>query len=163
MSKEGCNVNRFSRSIYKYLTLLLFLILPVRFTKVFLELSIAALITDLRGKDCLDKCFNVDKFSKLLNTAYNEDIAALPTYTISWFWPEKTLNKTLHLREGDYTIKQTLCDDKLLKHNLGAVTNIIMSQLPYLMKVKLGLKNNRSRLTLRHEIMSVMTQGLQPV
>lgn len=155
-------MNKFIRSLYKNLTLILFLILPVKVTKIFLELSIAVLITDLRGEQSLEKCFNVDNFSKLLNTTYDKDILALPTYTLSWFWTDESLSKTINLQEGRFSIKETLQRNDLLKHNLGTVTNSIMAQLPYLMKVKLGLKDNRARLSVRHELMAVLNQGLQP-
>lgn len=162
MGKEGCNVNKFIRSFYKNLTLLIFLILPVKVTKVFLELSIAVLITDVRGENCLDRCFNTDKFSELLHTSYNKDILALPTYTLSWFWTEDSLNEMVKIKDGEVTIKEALGSNEVLRHNLGAVTNRIIDQLPYLMKLKLRLNDRRARLSIRHELMSMLNQGLQP-
>lgn len=161
MGKEGCNVNKFIKSFYKNLTLLIFLILPVKVTKVFLELSIAVLITDIRGENCLDNCFNTDKFSALLRTSYDKDILALPTYTLSWFWTEDSLNEKIKIQNGEATIKEILGSNELIKHNLGAVTNTIISRLPYLMKIKLRLNDRRARLSVRHELMSILNQGLQ--
>ena len=163
MSTDGACVNRLARTIYKNLTLLLFLVLPVKVTKVFLELSIALLITDVRGEKAVERCFNMDKFNRLLNTTYNKDILALPSYTLSWFWSERSLNSVVHLREGEFTLREALCDNQLLRHNLGTVTNEIMSRLPYLIKLKLHLADKRSRLHVRHNLMSLFNQGLTHV
>ena len=96
MSTDGTRVNRLVRTIYKNLTLMLFLVLPVKVTNVFLELSIALLITDVRGEKADERCFNMDKFNRLLNTTYNKNILALPSYTLSWFWSERSLRLYRH-------------------------------------------------------------------
>lgn len=162
MARDGNKVNQLIKCFYKHLTLLLFLVLPVKVTKVFLELSITLLITELRGRSNVEQCFDTDKFAKLLNTSYNKDILALPSYTLSWFWTEEALNQTIELREGNYSVRQSLVEENLLRHNLGTVANTIMGQLPLLMRVKLGLKDTRQRLSVRHELISILNQGLQP-
>lgn len=160
MSTDGACVNRLARMFYKNLTLLLFLILPVKVTKVFLELSIALLITNVRGEKTVERCFNVDKFSLLLNTTYNKDILALPSYTLSWFWTDQCLGSVVHLQEGDFTLREALRDEKLLKHNLGTVANEILIKLPYLIKLKLHLADKKARLNVRHSLVSLFNHGL---
>lgn len=160
MSTDGACVNRLARIIYKNLTLMLFLVLPVKVTKVFLELSIALLITDVRGEKAVERCFDMDKFSRLLNTTYDKDILALPSYTLSWFWTERSLSSVVHLREGEFTLREALRDDQLLRHNLGTIANEIMVRLPYLIKLKLHLNDKRSRLHVRHNLVSLFNQGL---
>lgn len=160
MSTDGACVNRLARMFYKNLTLILFLVLPVKVTRVFLELSIALLVTDVRGKGTVDRCFNMDKFSRLLNSTYDKDILALPSYTLSWFWSESSLNSVVHLREGDYSLREALSDDTLLRRNIGTVANEIMARLPYLVKLKLKLSKKRSRLTIRHDLVSLFNNGL---
>lgn len=160
MSTDGACVNRLARTIYKNLTLMLFLVLPVKVTKVFLELSIALLITNVRGEKAVERCFNMDKFNRLLNTTYDKDILALPSYTLSWFWSERSLNSIVHLREGEFTLREALRDDQLLRHNLGTVANEIMARLPFLIKFKLHLADKRARLHMRHNLVSLFNQGL---
>ena len=160
MSTDGARVNRLVRTIYKNLTLMLFLVLPVKVTKVFLELSIALLITDVRGEKAVERCFDMGKFNRLLNTTYDKDILALPSYTLSWFWSERSLNSIVHLREGEFTLREALRDDQLLRHNLGTVANEIMTHLPYLIKFKLHLTDKRTRLHMRHNLVSLFNQGL---
>ena len=160
MSTDGACVNRLARTIYKNLTLMLFLVLPVKVTKVFLELSIALLITEVRGEKAAEQCFNIGKFNRLLNTAYDKDILALPSYTLSWFWSERSLNGVVHLREGDFTLREALSNDNLLRYNLGAVANEIMVRLPYILKVKLRLADKRARLHIRHNLVSLFNHGI---
>lgn len=160
MSTDGTHVNKIARLIYKNITLILFLILPVRVTKVFLELSIALLITEVRGEKSVERCFNVDKFNRLLNTSYDKDILALPSYTLSWFWTERSLNDVLQLQEGNYTLKEALSNDTLLRHNSGKVANEIIDRLPYLLKFKLHLTNKKSKLNVRHNLVALFNQSL---
>ena len=160
MSTDGACVNRLARMFYKNLTMMLFLILPMRVTKVFLELSIALLVVDIRGEKAVDKCFDMDKFNRLLNISYNKDILALPSYTLSWFWSDSSLDSVVRLQEGDFTLREALRNNTLLHHNLGTISNAIISRLPYLIKLKLGLSKKRYRLSVKHDLVSLFNHGL---
>lgn len=160
MNKERGLLRRVAHITYRNITLLLFLILPVKVTKVFLELSVALLITEVRGFCSVESCFDVNKFNKLLNMNYDKEILELPSYTLNWFWTPVLLNQTIKLQEGEYSLRAALMDDKLLRHNLSTVTAAIMDCLPVLMKFKLHLNDKRSKIKVRHEVMSLINQGL---
>lgn len=163
MSTDGSCVNKLARLVYKNITLLLFLVLPVKVAKVFLELSVALLINDVRGEKPVERCIDTDKFNRLLNASYDKDILALPSYTLSWFWTESSLNSVLQLQEGKYTLREALCNDSLLKHNLGTVANELLLRLPYLLKLKLHLTNKKAKIEVRHNLVSLLSQSLIPV
>ena len=160
MKNEFGLLRRVAHIIYRNVTLLLFLILPVRVSRVFLELSIALLITEIRGYGSVENCFDVDKFNKLLKLNYDKEILELPSYTLSWFWTPDILDQIVILQEGKYTLKDALKDNALLKHNLRTVTAAIMRNLPFLMRFKLRLNEPKNRLSVRHEVMSLLNQGL---
>lgn len=160
MKNEFGLLRRVAHVIYRNVTLLLFLILPVRVTRVFLELSVALLVTEIRGYGSVESCFDVNKFNKLLKMNYDKEILELPSYTLSWFWTPDILSQTVVLQEGKYTLKEALKDNDLLKHNLRTITSTIMRNLPFLMRFKLRLGEVKSRLSVRHEVMSLLHQGL---
>lgn len=160
MKNEFGLLRRVAHVIYRNITLLLFLILPVRVTRVFLELSVALLVTEIRGLGSVENCFDVNKFNKLLKMNYDKEVLELPSYTLSWFWTPEVLGQTVILQEGKYTLREALMDNALLKHNLRTVTSAIMRNLPFLMRLKLRLNEPKSKLSVRHEVMSLLHQGL---
>lgn len=162
MSHTGATLNKHLIRFYKSITLFLFLLLPEKVTRTFLELSLVALITNTRGACTPEHCFDVEKLTQLLKNEAWLDLMDLPNYTLTWFWTEESLQEVIEVRRQRKELRALLADDELTRKNLNTITSELLERLPYLMKLKLRLNDKRKRLEIRHAIVSLLNQGLTP-
>ena len=151
-SNTGSLLNKF----YKNLTLFLFFILPSKIANIFINLSIIAIIYDIRNISfCTDK-INTDKAHNLLKITVSEEILLLPSYTIHWFWDEDFLNTTTKINNQTYTLKEIIKDSNLFFSHMRLVIEMFINHLPQTMKLKLGITNTKKRITVKHNLMNIL-------
>lgn len=145
-------VNKF----YKYLTLFLFFILPSKITNTFINLSILATIYNIWNINfSLDK-INTDKINSLLRITISEEILLLPNYTIRWFWDENFLNTKTVINSKEYTLKEIIQDLDLFYSHMRLVIGMFLNHLPNSMKLKIGINDERKRIKIKHNLMSIL-------
>lgn len=150
------SVNSLLISIYKNLTLFVFFILPAKVSNIFISLSILSLIYDVRNIDIKEYPISTDKFKTLLNVSFNEEIMLLPQYTVHWFWKESFLDENIQLGNSNVTIREALQKDEFLYTHLRAITDHLINNIPSLLKYKLNLKDTKSRLIVKHNVMTLL-------
>lgn len=150
------SVNSLLISIYKNLTLFVFFILPAKVSNIFISLSILSLIYDVRNIDIKEYPISTDKFKTLLNVSFNEEIMLLPQYTVHWFWKESFLDENIQLGNSNVTIREALQKDEFLYTHLRAITDHLVNHIPSILKYKLNLKDTKSRLIVKHNVMTLL-------
>jgi len=151
--------NQLITELYKHITLAVFLILPSRVAKVFVSLSILALIYDIKNINVKNKRFNEEKLNRLLNISFNEEIMLLPSYTVHWFWKEEILRKDIVIDDQVMTLKDIILNDKMLYRHLRYVTDILLENIPKTLKFKLNLTETKDRLVVKHSVMNLLIYG----
>lgn len=150
------NTNSLLNKFYKHLTLFLFFILPSKIAHIFINLSIIAIIYDIRNITFTADRFNHDKVQNLLKVTVSEEILLLPTYTIHWFWDEAFLNTKTVIGNKEYTLKEIIRDSALFFSHLRLVTGMFINHLPNSMKLKLGVTDARKRIAVKHNLMNIL-------
>jgi hypothetical protein len=156
MLKNPTNKNSILNTIYKNITLFLFFILPSKISNIFVNLSIIALIYDLRNVTLCKSNINTDKIHSLLQISVSEEILLLPNYTINWFWDDAFLNSTIVIRDQEYLLKDAIKDSELFFGNLRLVLDKFLDHLPNTLKIKLGMNNVRNRIEVKHGLMNIL-------
>lgn len=151
-SNCGSLLNKF----YKNLTLFLFFILPSKIANIFINLSIIAIIYDIRNISFSADKINADKVHNLLKITVSEEILLLPNYTIHWFWDEAFLNTTTVINSKTYTLKEVIKDSNLFFSNMRFVIEMFINHLPQSMKLKLGMTNTKNRIIVKHNLMNIL-------
>lgn len=141
---------------YKHLTLFLFFILPSKIANIFINLSIIAIIYDIRNINFTAEKFHHDKVQNLLKVTISEEILLLPNYTIHWFWDENFLNTKTVINNKEYTLKEIIQDSTLFFGHLRYVIGMFLNHLPQSMKFKLGVTDTRKRIMVKHNIMNIL-------
>ena len=147
----------FLSKFYKFLTLVLFFIFPVRLALTFINLSILAIVYDVRNISFNKDKINTDKIHKLLKIAINEEILLFPNYTINWFWSEEFLNSKAETEQGVFTLRELISNPELCSKHLRLVVDMFIDHLPKSLKFKLGVQNIKNRIFIKHNIMTVLT------
>lgn len=151
-SNDRSLLNKF----YKHLTLFLFFILPSKIANIFINLSIIAIIYDIRNINFTAERFNHDKVNDLLKITVSEEILLLPNYTIHWFWDETFLNTKTMINQKEYTLREIIRDSSLFFSHLRLVIGMFLNHLPNSMKMKIGVNDTRKRITVKHNIMNIL-------
>lgn len=146
----------FLTKFYKGLTLLIFLLLPSKISHIFVNLSILAIIYEIRNMNfCVDK-INIDKIHELLKITISDDILLLPNYTIHWFWDEDFLNTKTVIDNKEYTLREIIKDSELFFSHIRTVLNMFINHLPGILKFKLGVSDIKNRLRIKHNLISIL-------
>lgn len=138
-------------SLLKWITVTIFYTLPSRVSRVFLFLSLLSLINKVRGDSWDITILNDDRFNKLLNLNYRDDVMILPNHTVDWFWSDDLLNKTILTKSGMYTLKDAISYKPLFKENYQLIMNTLLDNTPPSMKSKLHLKQKYSKNLIKHD------------
>lgn len=146
-----------STILQKYLMLSLFIILPRKVTKIFVSLSIIAIIYKVKSISVSDKPFDSKKFTRLLHVGFNEDIMTLPTYCTNWFWTEDILCKTYCIDNKILTFREIIEDDELLYPNIRFVVDTLLLYIPKSIKYKLRLSEVKNRLRIKHNVIGLLS------
>lgn len=141
---------------YKNLTLLLFFILPAKISNIFINLSIIAVICNIRNINLAAEKFNHNKIQKFLKITVSEEILLLPNYTIHWFWDENFLNTKIMINQQEYTLKEIIKDSNLFFSHMRLVLDMFLNHVPSSLRFKLRLMDLRRRIMIKHNIMSVL-------
>lgn len=150
------HTNSLLNKFYKNLTLFLFFILPSKIANIFINLSILAIIYDIRNINLIPERFNHIKVQKLLKITISNDILLLPNYTIRWFWDEHFLNTKTIINQQEYTLKEIIQNSALFFSHMRLVINIFLNHLPKSLKFKLSITNKRKRIIIKHNIMNLL-------
>lgn len=152
------SVTGYKRSILKNITLFIFYILPKRATSIYVSLSMVALIYNLKEKKFVSEGINNKKLSSVLKIAVNDEIMILPNFTLSWFWADSILDKTVKLElEGKtLSLKSIVASDDLFFKHIRYVLDELIDSLPRSFKSKLNLNNVDSRFQLKHNVMEAV-------
>lgn len=155
--KERLNIGLIA--MYKAITLALFFILPRNVSRIFVSLSVLALIYQVRQIDYRTHGIDCEKFTKLLQVSFNEDIMVLPSYTVNWFWKDEFLDKKIRLDDRHVTIREAIMKDELLFKHLKLITSTLLGNIHGVLKVKLRLTNTKERLAIKHNVMNLLIYG----
>jgi len=137
---------------YKYLTILIFFILPSRISYIFTSLSIVSIIFYLRGKSIdLD---NIDKerIKEFLHITLKQEVILLPNYTLHWFWDKEFLEKQITIDGKKVTIKEAVKDDEIFNHHKQYIIELFVNYLPKLLKLKLHLNTKLEHIRFKNNI-----------
>lgn len=156
----GDNSKTFWQRIGMQITMFLFLILPAKVSRVFVELSVYMLFSSIRSTENHPD-IDIVKLNRLLNRSYNKDCVALPNYTLSWFWPDDFLDKPITLRSVDCTLREALTDDNIMRKNLNSIAKELMSHLPASIRYKLGLNEKTNKIRFKNKLVSLFTSELE--
>ena len=145
-------------SIYlcKQFTLILFFFLPARVANTFLSLSILALIDDIRHIDYKDHYVDSHKFKELMHITFDDEIMMLPQYTVNWIWKEKLLNQEIVLDGKNMSVRQVLANDRMFIKHVNTVFDLLMSNIPALLKLKLNLSNVKEKILIKNRVMNMV-------
>lgn len=149
-------LNELLVAIYKNITLFLFFILPSKVSNIFVSLSILALIHDVRHVGFKHNKISEDKFNNLLHISFNEEIMLLPSYTLHWFWKEDFLNHQITIDQRQLTLKEAIENDEILYKHLRYITDLLIENIPSILRFKLDLGCVKSKLTFKHNIMNLL-------
>ncbi len=150
------NTSSLLNKFYKNLTLFLFFILPSKIANIFINLSILAIIYDIRNISFSADKINTDKVHNLLKITVSEEILLLPSYTIHWFWDDNFLNTTTVIDSHEYTLKEIIRDSHLFFSHICFVIDMFINHLPQTMKLKLGVTNVKKRIEVKHNLMNIL-------
>jgi len=128
-------------SIKKYISIyileLLFFMLPIKFAKIYLYMTVIAFINNIRNNEKLYRDVDIEHFNKLLLITLNPDVFLLPKNTYSIIINDSFLNDKIYYNDKAYTIKEIILDNKLCILYNRIITNKILNSIPYLFKLKL--------------------------
>lgn len=150
------NTSSLLNKFYKNLTLFLFFILPSKIANIFINLSIIAIIYDIRNISFSADKINIDKVHNLLKITVSEEILLLPSYTIHWFWDENFLNTTTIINDKEYTLKEIIRDSQLFFSHIRFVIEMFINHLPRTMRMKLGVSDIKKRIEVKHNLMNIL-------
>lgn len=150
------NNNSVLSKFYKNLTLMLFFILPAKIANIFINLSILAIIYNIRNLTfCTDK-INTNKIHDLLKISVSDDILLLPNYTIHWFWDENFLNTKTIVNSKEYTLRELIKDSELFFSHIRLIIDMFINHLPNSLKIKLGMMKTKNRIIVKHNLMNIL-------
>lgn len=140
--------------ILKKLTLLLFILLPARITRVFISLSIISLIFSVRNSRLASEATTVERVGKMLSLHLDDGVLLLPEQTCSWYWNEDFLGTELKTGHGAYTMRELIKDNHLFIQHRNLVLNALLDSLPKSLFNKLQLRDTTNKLEIKHNITS---------
>lgn len=139
-------------NFFKYLTMLLFFVLPKKIANVFVSLSIMSLVFRLRDSDIVEDPSLKLRIEYILNIHVSQDVLLLPGQTIDWYWNDKLLNEKVEIEGKQIPFKDLITDKVLFMRHRAFVINRLLDHLPKILKMKLGLRNKKNRLSIKHNI-----------
>lgn len=143
-------------NFYINITLFLFFILPSKISSLFVNLSILALIYNLRDTPMCKNNLNLEKINTIYKISICEEMLLLPNYTIHWFWDEDFLNSKIIIRGKEYLIKYVIRDSSLFLCNMRLIIDVFINHLPNVLKMKLGVSNIEKRIKVKHKLMNIL-------
>lgn len=149
-----------SDRICKWMTVVLFFILPKKVSRIFVEISIYTLFLKVRSLDPHPR-IDLDKLNRLLGRNYSPECVALPSYTLSWFWPEDYLDTQVQLHTGACSLREALVDDEIVKRNLSTITLELVERLPSSLRYKLGLGNKLTNIKFKNNLINMLSAELR--
>lgn len=149
----------FSRNIYKRLTLILFFLLPVRLSKVFVNLSIVMLVFNVRRQVIQHDDLTMKRLSHMLKIHLDDSVLMLPGKTCQWYWPDEVLDKAIAVGERTLTLRTMIQNNaEFIKHR-GLIVNTLIDYLPKSLNFKLKLGELQNRLLLKHNITNAILRS----
>lgn len=151
------SLNRVLIRFYKSITLLLFFILPVRVSRIFVSISVAALLIEMRSNLKVEEVFDVQKLNVALKTQYGSDVIALPLYTLDWFWGDSFKSSNILIKNQIVSFKEAVCNDEIFNSNKFVIIEHVIANLPSSLGYKLNVENTRNRRLMKRDITSLVT------
>ena len=140
----------------KYIALFLFLVLPKRLCAIFTNLSILALIYELRNIDFSEEFIDKEKLENLFNIYINEKILIFPKVTITIFWSDKILQKEIMLNSHKLTIKEAIEKDEYFYRYKSTIVNNLIKSLPRIIRFKLNLDDRYTRNLFKNNLLQAL-------
>jgi uncharacterized protein YlzI (FlbEa/FlbD family) len=140
----------------KYIALLLFLILPKKLCAIFTNLSILALIYELRNIEFSEEFMDKEKLENLFNIYINEKILIFPKVTITIFWSDKILQKEIMINGHKLTIKEAIEKDEYFYRYKSTIVNNLIKNLPRIIRFKLDLDDRYTRNLFKNNLLQAL-------
>ncbi len=142
--------------LIKNLMLLLFFILPSRLARVFISLSILAMIYDVKHYNYQDHPVNKDQFNRLLRLTFDEEIMMLPTYTMRWLWEDNFLDSQIKVNGNYLSLKHAITSKTVFATHKCVIVNKFLVDAPPLIKLKLGLMDRVNRVAIKNNVVNLL-------
>lgn len=139
------------------ISLMLFL-LPAKITFMFLEVSLTVMLMKVRGIS--HNAIDMAKFFKLVNSNYNGSLVDLPYYSIEYIWPKDFFDSERTFTSGKKSIREILSDESLLKKNTNRVVDSMLLNMPFLMRVRIGLGSEKRRKEIRNAMVAFLDKKI---
>ena len=140
----------------KYIALFLFLLLPKKLCAIFTNLSILALIYELRNIEFSEEFIDKEKLENLFNIYINEKILIFPKVTITIFWSDKILQKEIMLNSHKLTLKEAIEKDEYFYRYKSTIVNNLIKSLPRIIRFKLDLDDRYTRNLFKNNLLQAL-------
>ena len=140
----------------KYIALFLFLVLPKKLCAIFTNLSILALIYELRNIEFSEEFIDKEKLENLFNIYINEKILIFPKVTITIFWSDKILQKEIMINGHKLTIKEAIEKDEYFYRYKSTIINNLIKSLPRIIRFKLDLDDRYTRNLFKNNLLQAL-------
>lgn len=144
--------SNFSNRLYKMFTSGLFFILPVRLSKVLVNLSIIMLVFKVRQETILDYDLTMKRIGRMLQVQLNDKVLLLPGQTCRWYWPDEVLDRVMTVGDVTSSLRDMMKDNASLIRHRGLIINTLIDHLPKSLVIKLKMNDLQNRLLLKHNI-----------
>ena len=144
--------SNFSSRMYKCLTSALFFILPVRLSKVLVNLSIIMLVFKVRQETILDHDLTMKRIGRMLRVHLNDKVLMLPGRTCQWYWPDEVLDRPMSVDGATSSLRVMMKDNTTFIRHRGLIVNTLIDNLPKSLAIKLKMNDLHNRLLLKHNI-----------
>ena len=91
-----------------------------------------------------------------MHITFDDGIMMLPQYTVNWIWKEKLLNQEIVLDGKNMSVRQVLANDRMFIKHVNTVFDLLMSNIPALLKLKLNLSNVKEKILIKHRVMNMV-------
>ena len=143
----------------RYLTLLLFMIIPSMFLRAYVELSFYIYIMSMRSKIKEESDIDIESVNKLLSLTYNENSIVLPYKTYNWVWNKDIANEVVIIDNKALHMGEILTNKQLVVTHAQFLTDYFLDKLPKAVSAKLCRLSGPTiddRLNFKHAITRVL-------
>lgn len=143
--------------LYFHLMEGLFFVLPKKFLKIYVYLSLSIFIQKLKFNDFSIERLNKDKFTELLSISLNKDVLILPGYTYNFLLKDvDILDQIVKDDNGTFTVKEIVNNYGNYSLYTSRVIEVIYNKLPSIIKLKLTNFNKANEGPIKKELEAVL-------
>ena len=143
-----------SNKILKWITLMIFYVLPSRVSRIFVSLSIIGVIFNIRQDSSYKDKNVIDRIGEILKIHLTDNVLLLPQQTLSWYWTAEFFSREFTVDGRTLTIKQAIENKQDFLRYRNSVLNAMLDALPKTIQRRVKLSNQDARLSIKHNIVA---------